>query len=260
VDPEWENGVQKAMMLVKSDFGDEAARALLEKAKRASEAIAMANTVLQEMPEGWTGGVVRYELSVMFNPNGLPDVCVVARREIGTTGSATGIWQEEVFRTERLPMMHEALMMAQSPESIPDLRHWESRAWCEVGLEDYRALAEELSARERAARRCKGTEAHEASSVDSDFSHSRLPSFTKLLRGHLKKSTAKTPQGLANLHGYPALADVPVKRSNSGLKGLARAVSPASLFRRVDKSPGPSKRATDHTELVLQRSPNLSRR
>ena len=80
INPLWENGVQKAMLLVKSDFGDLAANKLLREAKRASEACEMANGVLQMMPEKVTDGVRSFELSILFNAQGLPDVCVVARR------------------------------------------------------------------------------------------------------------------------------------------------------------------------------------
>jgi len=155
VDPEWENGVQKAMLLVKSDFGTEAASALLEEARKASEAIAMANVILNEMPLGWTDGVSRYELSVMFNASGVPQVCIVARRvDLSGRGSSAsrapsaGIWELENFTSERLPAMHEALIMAdtfgEGPAPEPELRNWECRAWSELHLQDYRSLAEEL--------------------------------------------------------------------------------------------------------------------
>ncbi|OLP99866.1 hypothetical protein AK812_SmicGene17546 [Symbiodinium microadriaticum] len=144
VDPEWENGVQKAMMLVQSDFGDDAANTLLRQdvlqasedmgldlgelmeahpdkaplGPRASLAQAastqfslelgqwegrldvlgavgglnsgrvlfatfaiagmwtareMANGVLQMLPSSITDGVRRFELSVLFNAQGLPE-------------------------------------------------------------------------------------------------------------------------------------------------------------------------------------------
>jgi len=152
VDPQWENGIQKAMLLVKSDFGIEAANQLLEQAKEASEAIAIANFVLQEMPQRWTDGVTKFELCVMFDAHGLPEVCIVARREDpeledsklrrGAVRSA-GIWSVEHFENERLPAMHEALMLAKSDEE-PSLRHWESRVWSELTIEDYKALVAEL--------------------------------------------------------------------------------------------------------------------
>ncbi|CAE7254349.1 unnamed protein product [Symbiodinium microadriaticum] len=171
VDPEWENGVQKAMMLVQSDFGDDAANTLLRQdvlqasedmgldlgelmeahpdkaplGPRASLAQAastqfslelgqwegrldvlgavgglnsgrvlfatfaiagmwtareMANGVLQMLPSSITDGVRRFELSVLFNAQGLPEVCVVARRSDpdGSQGDAcaaslAGIWE-----------------------------------------------------------------------------------------------------------------------------------------------------------------------
>jgi len=86
VDPQWENGIQKAMLLVMSDFGSEAAGKLLSQARRASEACEMANGVLRQMPAEKTG-VSKFELSIMFNANGLPDVCVVARRFLPTSAS-----------------------------------------------------------------------------------------------------------------------------------------------------------------------------
>merc|ERR1712023_138454 len=72
IDPQWENGIQKAMMLVKTDYGIDAANQLLGEARRASEACAMANGVLRMMPEGHTDGVVRFELAVLFDAHGLP--------------------------------------------------------------------------------------------------------------------------------------------------------------------------------------------
>mmetsp|Transcript_89413 Transcript_89413/g.279882 ORF Transcript_89413/g.279882 Transcript_89413/m.279882 type:complete len:309 (+) Transcript_89413:2-928(+) len=104
------------------------------------------------MPEGWTDGVVRFDLSVMFDAHGLPAVCIVARRAEATGGAggrlrsgapSAGIWEVDAFQSERLPAMHEALMLARAEES-PGVRRWEHRVWSEIGIEDYKAVLDEL--------------------------------------------------------------------------------------------------------------------
>merc|ERR1712196_117891 len=117
VDPQWENSIQKAMLLVKSDFGPEAANTLLSEAKVASEACAMANGILKQMPATWTAGVESFDMSIMFDAHGLPQVCVVARRSPDEAeansfrggGRSAGIWPVSQFWSERLPAMYEAL-------------------------------------------------------------------------------------------------------------------------------------------------------
>jgi len=151
INPEWENGVQKAMLLVKSDFGDEAANKLLRQAKRASEACEMANGVLQMMPSKLTDGVRRFELSILFNAQGLPEVCVVARRSQSDQGDSlpvAGIWEVEHFWQDRLPPLFDFLTTFQQylggadpedgdPEEAPDM-HWESRVWSDISIADFR--------------------------------------------------------------------------------------------------------------------------
>jgi len=161
VDPQFENGLQKAMLLVKSDFGEEAANRLLHQAKRGTEACEMANGALEYMPKGYSSDVTRFELSIMFDTHGLPEVCVVARRaasaegcgagELRSVGPSAGIWEVEHFWRDRLPPMYEALsvcglegsQLASVEEPAPLC--FESHVWSEVSLEDYRRLLDELS-------------------------------------------------------------------------------------------------------------------
>jgi len=159
VDPQWENGLQKAVLLVKECFGTDAAGELLRKARRASEAIAVANLILKEMPPGWTDGVAKYELSVMFDVHGLPEVCVVARRSQSPEGAgglrgggpSAGMWEVGHFQNDRLPAMKEALMLAKFGED-PCLWNWEARVWADISLGDYRALAQEFTLSESRSR------------------------------------------------------------------------------------------------------------
>jgi len=249
VDPQWENGVQKAMLLVKSDFGTEAANQLLEQARRASEAIAMANVVLHEMPEGWTDGVAKYELTVMFDAHGLPGVCIVARRDHGAGGSSqlrsgalgAGIWEVEQFMNERLPMMHEALLLAKGGED-PGVRHWESRVWSELSIHDYRALASELT---RSESRREQMEAERAGDSPRDHGWSWLSGAAAQLKQNVKavKHAVKETTAAAALldakseaRGEPEALRAPRPRGSKGnpsVRGLARAVSPAGLFRSI---------------------------
>lgn len=167
INPEWENGVQKAMLLVKSDFGDEAANKLLRQAKRASEACEMANGVLQMMPLKLTDGVRRFELSILFNAQGLPEVCVVARRSgEGNCQPVAGIWEVEHFWQDRLPPLFDFLTTFQQHlgadaddahgdmEETPDM-HWESRVWSDISISDFRAL---LAEREELLRNLKSVQ------------------------------------------------------------------------------------------------------
>eukprot|EP00930_Biecheleria_cincta_P010878 TRINITY_DN11324_c0_g1_i1.p1 TRINITY_DN11324_c0_g1~~TRINITY_DN11324_c0_g1_i1.p1 ORF type:complete len:908 (-),score=190.59 TRINITY_DN11324_c0_g1_i1:101-2824(-) len=79
VDPEWESGLQRVVRFVKSEFGTEAASKLLEKAKRASEQIDQGNELLKDRPDS-QNRIERFELSVMFDSRGVPEVLVVARK------------------------------------------------------------------------------------------------------------------------------------------------------------------------------------
>eukprot|EP00930_Biecheleria_cincta_P071248 TRINITY_DN58761_c0_g1_i1.p1 TRINITY_DN58761_c0_g1~~TRINITY_DN58761_c0_g1_i1.p1 ORF type:complete len:787 (-),score=152.03 TRINITY_DN58761_c0_g1_i1:288-2561(-) len=159
VDPQWENSIQKAMLLVKSDFGTEAANKLLVQAKQASEACVMANMCLQQMPRHCTGGVQAFELSILFDAHGLPQVCVVARRAATKAappeaegfrggGAAAGIWTIEQFWNERLPAIYEALditglEMEGTAATEDTLGLWETHVWSEVSLETCRMLIHE---------------------------------------------------------------------------------------------------------------------
>eukprot|EP00927_Polykrikos_kofoidii_P040671 TRINITY_DN34719_c0_g1_i2.p1 TRINITY_DN34719_c0_g1~~TRINITY_DN34719_c0_g1_i2.p1 ORF type:complete len:1129 (-),score=240.23 TRINITY_DN34719_c0_g1_i2:44-3430(-) len=169
VDPQWENGIEKAMMLVKSDFGTEAAIRLLNQAKRGTEACTMANGTIHHMPRGWTRNVTKYDLAIMFNPHGLPEVCVVARRDAAPSEDgdpsapertdslrsglpSAGIWEVEHFWKERLPALYAALSMSGlggsqldcDTEALPGPNRWESHVWDEISIEDYRSMASEL--------------------------------------------------------------------------------------------------------------------
>eukprot|EP00435_Cladocopium_sp_Y103_P039966 s1031_g10.t2 len=159
----------EAMLLVKSDFGDEAANKLLRQAKRASEACEMANGVLQMMPLKLTDGVRRFELSILFNAQGLPEVCVVARRSgpgEGNCQPVAGIWEVEHFWQDRLPPLFDFLTTFQQHlgadaddahgdlEETPDM-HWESRVWSDISISDFRAL---LAEREELVRNLKSVQ------------------------------------------------------------------------------------------------------
>jgi len=239
IDPQWENGIQKAMLLVKSDFGTEAANELLKQAKRASEAIATADFILQEMPEAWRDDVAKFELSVLFDAHGLPEVCIVARRhqETGSTRPAmsAGIWDVECFVNERLPMMHEALMLCPAGRT-PSLRNWESRVWSELSIDDYKALAAALDAMEmKAERSCADSER-----VQSRKWYSQLKHNFKAVTHVLKESTSqalKDGQSEALHSGLSSGGGTFGRRSNrkggNPAREFARAVSPAAIFRSV---------------------------
>lgn len=197
VDPEWENGVQKAMMLVQSDFGDDAANTLLRQAKRASEACEMANGVLQMLPSSITDGVRRFELSVLFNAQGLPEVCVVARRSDpdasqGDAGAASlaGIWEVEHFWKDRLPAIFDSLTTLQKhftggadaeetgETTLEDLNSgeslWESRVWSDISVSDFRTL---LLERDELRRTVKSMQQALETSTPARPARGRLSSF-----------------------------------------------------------------------------------
>jgi len=138
VDPLWENGLRKAMHLVRSDYGESAANDLLARAKRASEVIGTANDLLKQTAPGRRAGVEVFEMSIMFDARGLPEVCVVARAEprapeeppVQTLDDfledrpsepaardhrrrdgvmSIGIWDLGRFEEERLPLLEEGM-------------------------------------------------------------------------------------------------------------------------------------------------------
>lgn len=139
VDPLWENGLRKAMQLVRSDYGDEDAKTLLALAKRASEIIGTANDYLEQTAPSRRGDVEIFEMSIMFDAWGLPAVCVVARARSpesaedvslwsldkfceesdkpssrGTKGPTeiVGIWELQRFEEEYLPLLQERMAEA----------------------------------------------------------------------------------------------------------------------------------------------------
>lgn len=128
IDPRWRHGVDAAVLMVKRDYGTREANLLLDEAKAASEVVATANSILDIVPPEWRDGVSHYELAVLFEADGPPTVCVVARRKRGGgrltgnscgdgqrgitsdahRGASAGIWEFTRFRDERLPFMREA--------------------------------------------------------------------------------------------------------------------------------------------------------
>ncbi|CAK0895573.1 unnamed protein product [Prorocentrum cordatum] len=149
---EVESCVQRAALIVRSDLGTDAANRLLADARRASEEIAQANLLLTEMPAGWTDGVRRYELAVVFGSEGPPRVCVAARRGPAGpadpgAGAAAGIWELDAFREE--PSVLLLAVNLDSRAAGPRPQDWEARTWSEVSVEDYKALAARLEAAER---------------------------------------------------------------------------------------------------------------
>ncbi|CAJ1408350.1 unnamed protein product, partial [Effrenium voratum] len=208
IDPQWENGVQKAMLLVKSDFGDEAAGQLLRQAKRASEACEMANGVLQMMPEKVTDGVRRFELSILFNAQGLPEVCVVARRCPGENAVA-GIWEVETFWQDRLPLLFDSLTTctqeggtdADDSDAAEEFRpsewRWESRVWSDISIHDYRSL---LSEREELLRSLKSAQEALKVAEAARPPRGRLSSLalSSLSPAALLRSSARRAEGAAN--------------------------------------------------------------
>jgi len=138
VDPQWENGLRKAMQLVRSDYGDEDAKTLLAQAKRASEIIGTANDYLEQTAPSRRVDVDVFEMSIMFDAWGLPAVCVVARarspeaaaedvslwsldrfceepparqKRRGPT-EIVGIWELQRFEDEYLPVLQERMAEA----------------------------------------------------------------------------------------------------------------------------------------------------
>ncbi|CAE7335038.1 KIF13B [Symbiodinium pilosum] len=171
VDPRWRRGVDDAVMIVKRDYGTKEANLLLESAKAASEVVAEANAILKVVPQDWRNGVSHYELAVLFQADGFPTVCVVARSEDdplpvleqGTwqeRGFSAGIWEAGRFWEDRLPLMHEAAELlqrrptrcpvgiesfldtavdtAKDPSSELD---WELQAFSEVELDTFQELS-----------------------------------------------------------------------------------------------------------------------
>lgn len=170
-DNNFQNCIEKALVLVKADFGSKASDVILKSAKRASEACEMANSTLRQMPKNWRGGVSHFELSILFDAHGLPQVCIVARRLLAddgegpqalraAVGGSAGIWEVEQFWQERLPAMFEALnesgvQGSLLPSQAPPLSAWEHRAWSEVPLDDFRRIARKNEKLQEQLDRCK---------------------------------------------------------------------------------------------------------
>jgi len=122
LDDKWRRAVDEAVMLVKREHGTDQANELLKQAKSASDTVACANALLKKVPENWADEVSHYELAVLFEADGLPTVCVVARsadsqpdhleREASgfvRAGPRTkGIWEAEDFQQFRLEAMVQA--------------------------------------------------------------------------------------------------------------------------------------------------------
>lgn len=185
VDPRWRRGVDAAVYIVKRDHGTKEANELIEQAKVASEVVAEANSLLKEglrvAGAAWIGGVSHYELSVMFEADGPPVVCVVARGQSNDEAlSSLGIWEAARFDDEHLPYMREAvdqLSRAAINGRRPDIVDWEAHAWSEIRLADvccviekYSDLLNDIEQKQRAARR---EAAEENSSIWSWFNKSR---------------------------------------------------------------------------------------
>merc|ERR1712032_1785830 len=179
VDPRWRRGVDAAVLIVKRDFGTREANELLEKAKWASEVVAEANDIIRLAPSEFVN-VTHYELAVLFEADGPPNVCVVARCDGDRTrvstaapvvvnrGHSVGIWEVSRFVEERLGDMHDAAdelrkwpRRSKETCNIDGRINWEARAWAEVPLHEYRILAQSVS--KLRARRAK----HEESLSDS---------------------------------------------------------------------------------------------
>jgi len=170
VDPRYRRAVDAAVMIVKHERGTKEANSLLESAKAASEVVAEANAILKKVPQEWTNGVSHYELAVLFQADGPPEVCVVARPEEDETtatpepgswqerGFSAGIWEAGRFEEDRLTMMHEAAdLIAAQPNDFmgvvtepkespngPNEVDWELHAWTEVSLDSFKDLSDQL--------------------------------------------------------------------------------------------------------------------
>lgn len=130
IDERWRQGVDDAVMIVKQHYNTEMANKLLQEASVASDAVAEANSLLQDIPPSWCDGVTHYELSVLFGSGGPPNICVVAkglsasgpeRRTSGQGGEelmspsapkpiqeSKGIWDATRFKEQRLHWMQQA--------------------------------------------------------------------------------------------------------------------------------------------------------
>lgn len=169
LDPRWRRGVDAAILIVKRDYGTHEANALLFEAKRASEVVAEANSVLKSVPAEWTGGVSHYELAVLFEADGPPVVCVVARDRRNTGAGAilptetdgipgfqsrifsAGIWEAVRFTEERLPLIYTAVdqiklrssvSKSKNEERRPQYGDWQCCAFGEVPLQDFQDLSQ----------------------------------------------------------------------------------------------------------------------
>lgn len=179
VDPRWRRGVDDAVMIVKQNYGTTKANLLLESAKAASEVVAEANAILktvQSLNKDWRKGVSHYELAVLFQADGLPVVCVVARREEDQAFAAVpmreqgrddleeiafsaGIWEAGRFEEQRLSLMYEAadalkrrptrcpaglqnfLDSVDTEKDQPSDLDWELQAFSEVELDTFQDLS-----------------------------------------------------------------------------------------------------------------------
>jgi hypothetical protein len=141
VDPLWENGLRKAMQLVRSDYGDDAAKTLLAKAKRASEIIGTANDYLEQTAPSRRVDVEIFEMSIMFDAWGLPAVCVVARARRSPESEDISLWSLDKFCEESAPSAKpSARQRKQGPTEIVGI--WELQRF----EEEYLPLLQERMA------------------------------------------------------------------------------------------------------------------
>uniref|UniRef100_A0A7S4RWC9 Kinesin motor domain-containing protein n=1 Tax=Alexandrium monilatum TaxID=311494 RepID=A0A7S4RWC9_9DINO len=86
IDPRWRRRVDAAVLFVKREFGTAEAKQFLHKARAASEAIAEANALVRSVRNQPVCGHPHYELSILFEADSPPLVCVVCRRDASEDG------------------------------------------------------------------------------------------------------------------------------------------------------------------------------
>jgi len=114
-----------------------------------------------------------------------------------------GIWEVDQFTNERLPPMHEALLLAKM-EGEPSIKHWESRVWSDISVHDYKTLTAELALSETRLERTEAQAQQDQGSVG--MLPPRLRSFCSeprwFLWQHQEKQLQHLQQGLL-LHQGP---------------------------------------------------------
>eukprot|EP00927_Polykrikos_kofoidii_P055324 TRINITY_DN49593_c0_g1_i1.p1 TRINITY_DN49593_c0_g1~~TRINITY_DN49593_c0_g1_i1.p1 ORF type:complete len:909 (-),score=184.57 TRINITY_DN49593_c0_g1_i1:136-2862(-) len=113
------SGIETAILLVKAEFGMESANRLMDQARKAGEAVAVANAVLHDLPRKWRRRIKQYEFGILFTSQIVQNVHIFAHGDgPGDSspsaggpqdGPRAGLWEVDEFCDDVLPVLTQAL-------------------------------------------------------------------------------------------------------------------------------------------------------